>query len=181
MDFSTIFMHAHVCVSSSIILHIHILLFAEREKKAFRASLLTANLDQQAMLEMQEKIERCTKILDHLETSDVIKVCADTPDSHLQQSLQNRSCCRRRLPRKRSRTSSRRSSLRTESTLSSPSRFDRTAVELTDVRADSFMSFVVPEQVEEMEAKKRKEVTDLDELKNQYHELKYSGEVTITQ
>ena len=43
------------------------------------------------------------------------------------------------------------------------------------------MSFVVPEQVEEMEAKKRKEVTDLDELKNQYHELKYSGEVTITQ
>lgn len=50
--------------------------FAEREKKAFRASLLTANLDQQAMQEMQEKIERCTKILDHLETSDVIKVRA---------------------------------------------------------------------------------------------------------
>ena len=32
-----------------------------------------------------------------------------------------------------------------------------------------------------MEARKRKEQSDLDELKEQFHGMKYSGEVTITQ
>lgn len=54
---------------------------------------------------------------------------------------------------------------------------------LFDAFSECFASFFdfVNMQVEEMEAKKRKEQSDLDELQNQYHGMKYSGEVTVTQ